>query len=82
MGPAAIAAKYDVIRAHCADVGRDYAQIEKTVLTRITLGDGSPDATGTPTLSVAAAVDKLGRLAEIGTDHVIMGCLLFTSRCV
>ncbi len=73
MGPAAIAAKYDVIRAHCADVGRDYAQIEKTVLTRITLGDGSPDATGTPTLSVAQAVDKLGRLAEIGTDHVIMG---------
>ncbi len=73
MGPAAVAAKFDVIRGHCAAVGRDYADIEKTVLTRLTLGDGSPDATGMPTLSVAQAVDKLGKLAEIGTDQVIMG---------
>ncbi len=73
MGPAAVAAKYDVIRGHCAAVGRDYADIEKTVLTRITLGDGSADVTGMPTMSVAQAVDKLGKLAEIGTDHVIMG---------
>ncbi len=73
MGPAAIAAKYDVLRAHCADVGRDYAEIEKTVLTRLTLGDGSPDAMGTPTVSVGQAVERLGRLAEVGTDHVITG---------
>jgi F420-dependent oxidoreductase-like protein len=73
MGPRLISGKYDVIRAHCDAVGRDYGEIEKTVLTRITLGDGSPDVTGAPTLSVAQAVDKLGVLAEIGTDHAILG---------
>lgn len=73
MGPAAISAKYDVLRGHCDAVGRDYREIEKTVLTRLTLGDGSPDLSGMPTVSVAEAVEKLGRLAEIGTDHVILG---------
>lgn len=73
MGPAAITAKYDVLRGHCDAIGRDYAQIEKTVLSRLTLGDGSPDPTGMPTVSVAQAVERMGRLAEIGTDHVILG---------
>ncbi len=73
MGPAAVAAKYAVIDAHCQALGRDPRDIERTVLTRITLGDGSPAATGEPTLSVGQAVDKLGRLAEVGTDHVVMG---------
>ncbi|MBK8468931.1 MAG: LLM class F420-dependent oxidoreductase [Candidatus Phosphoribacter sp.] len=73
MGPAAIAAKFDVLRGHCEALGRDYGEIEKTVLSRLSLGDGSPDATGSPTESVAHAVDRLGQLAEIGTDHVIVG---------
>ena len=73
MGPAAISAKYDVLRGHCDAVGRDYREIEKTVLTRLTLGDGSPDLSGMPTVAVAEAVEKLGRLAATGTDHVILG---------
>ncbi len=73
MGAAAITAKYDVLRGHCDAVGRDYAEIEKTVLSRLTLGDGSPDPTGMATESVAQSVDRMGRLAEIGTDHVILG---------
>ncbi|HEX2705416.1 MAG TPA: LLM class flavin-dependent oxidoreductase, partial [Candidatus Lustribacter sp.] len=73
MGPAGVRAKYDVVQAHCADVGRDYGEIEKTVLSRVALGDGSPDPSGQPTTSVAEAVERLGRLAEVGTDHVIMG---------
>ena len=73
MGPAAITAKYDVLRGHCDALGRNYSDIEKTVLSRLTLGDGSPDATGTPTVSVAEGVERMGRLAEIGTDHVILG---------
>lgn len=73
MGPAAVAAKYDVLRGHCAALGRDYGDIEKTVLTRLTLGDGGPGPDGAPTVGLAEAVDRLGRLAEVGTDHVILG---------
>ncbi|MDQ6641387.1 MAG: LLM class F420-dependent oxidoreductase [Actinomycetota bacterium] len=63
MGPEAVQAKYDVIREHCAAVGRDPAEIEHTVLTRADLR----------TESVDQIIERLGRLAAIGTDHVIFG---------
>ncbi len=62
MGPEGVKAKYDVIRAHCADVGRDYADLEKTVLSRVDLGTESLDE----------IVDRFGRLGEIGTDHILL----------
>ncbi|MEI2731578.1 MAG: LLM class F420-dependent oxidoreductase [Dermatophilaceae bacterium] len=72
MGPEAVKAKYDVLAEHCAAVGRDYGQIEKTVLTRLPLGEArSTSGGGSP--SLAEALDRLGRLAEIGTDHAILG---------
>ncbi|WP_396447021.1 LLM class F420-dependent oxidoreductase [Actinomadura sp.] len=52
--------KLDVLREHCEREGRDYAEIEKTSLALFS---------GTP--SVDEAVDKVGRLAERGIDHVI-----------
>jgi F420-dependent oxidoreductase-like protein len=63
MGPDAVRAKYDVIRRHCEDVGRDYGDIEKTVLTRVDFAKESDDS----------IVDRVGRLGEIGTQHVIFG---------
>jgi F420-dependent oxidoreductase-like protein len=63
MGPEAVRAKYEVIRRHCEDVGRDYDDIEKTVLTRVDFGKESDDS----------IVDRVGRLGEIGTQHVIFG---------
>jgi F420-dependent oxidoreductase-like protein len=63
MGPEAVRAKYDVIRRHCEDVGRDYHEIEKTVLTRVDFGKESDDS----------IVDRVGRLGEVGTQHVIFG---------
>ncbi|MEO7234100.1 MAG: LLM class F420-dependent oxidoreductase [Lapillicoccus sp.] len=63
MGPDAVKAKYDVIRGHCAAVGRDYAEIEKTVLSRMDFANESDDQ----------MVDRFGALAAIGTDHVILG---------
>ncbi|MBA2695483.1 MAG: LLM class F420-dependent oxidoreductase [Actinobacteria bacterium] len=75
MGPEAVRAKYDVIDRHCADVGRDPAEIERTVIARMPLarrGQGAA-ASGEDTMSVAQAVDKLGALAEIGTDAVLFG---------
>ncbi|MFD0852462.1 LLM class flavin-dependent oxidoreductase, partial [Actinomadura adrarensis] len=52
--------KLDVLRAHCENEGRDYADIEKTSLTFMS---GSKP-------SVDQAVDTVGRLAEAGIDHV------------
>ena len=48
---------------HCEDVGRDYDDIEKTVLTRLDFANESDDQ----------MVERFGRLGEIGTDHVILG---------
>ncbi|HWI33292.1 MAG TPA: LLM class flavin-dependent oxidoreductase, partial [Lapillicoccus sp.] len=63
MGPDAVRAKYDVIRRHCEDVGRDYEDIEKTVLTRVDFAKESDDS----------IVDRVGRLGDVGTQHVIFG---------
>ena len=63
MGPAKVQAKYDVIRRHCEAVGRDYDDIEKTVLSRVDFGVESDES----------IVDRVGRLRDIGTDHVIFG---------
>lgn len=74
-GPEGVRAKYDVIERHCADLGRDPAEITRSVLTRLTLSrsGGEQTASGETTVSVAQAVDKLGALAGIGTDLVILG---------
>ena len=63
MGPDAVRAKYDVIRRHCEAVGRDYDDIEKTVLSRVDFAKESDDS----------IVDRVGRLRDVGTQHVIFG---------
>ena len=63
MGPDAVRAKYDVIRRHCEAVGRDDDDIEKTVLTRVDFAKESDDS----------IVDRVGRLRDVGTQHVIFG---------
>jgi F420-dependent oxidoreductase-like protein len=74
VGPKGLEATCEVLRGHCADVGRDYDAITKTVLTRLSLCDsGRPAPSGEPTVSVAAAVDKLGALADAGMDDAILG---------
>ena len=61
MGTDAVAQKYDVIRRHCDDVGRDYADIQKTILMQVDLVNESVDQ----------VVEKLGTYAAIGTDHAL-----------
>ena len=63
MGPDKVQAKYDVIRRHCEVVGRDYDDIEKTVLSRVDFGAESDES----------IVDRVGRLRDVGTQHVIFG---------
>ncbi len=74
MGPDRVRAKFDVIRQHCADVGRDDREIERTVLSRMALSrSGGGEPSGASFVSVGEAVDRLGALAAVGTDQVIVG---------
>jgi alkanesulfonate monooxygenase len=54
--------KLDVLRQHCADVGRDYDDIQKTVMTPLDVGrDGE---------KVDELLDQLRDLAKLGIQHV------------
>src|SRR5215475_11245266 len=54
--------KFDVLRQHCADVGRDYDDIEKTVMAHLDIG---PD--GEQSDDVLA---QLKSFADLGVQHV------------
>ncbi len=60
-GPAAIHHKYEVLREHCAAIGRDPDEIERSTLQRVDLGADSP----------AQIIDRFGELADAGAQHVI-----------
>ena len=62
-GPAAIHHKYEVLREHCATIGRDPDEIERSTLQTINLAAESP----------AQIVDRFGELADAGAQHVIFG---------
>ncbi|CAN5722894.1 LLM class F420-dependent oxidoreductase [soil metagenome] len=60
--------KFSVLEKHCAAVGRDYAQIERTNLATISITpDGSRGS-----LTPAKLVERLGNWAEAGTHHTIV----------
>ncbi len=61
--PEFVRGKFDVLREHCERLGRDYTEIEKTVLLRLDIGENGEKA--------AEAVDTLGRLAEAGAQTAI-----------
>ncbi|UQX89066.1 LLM class F420-dependent oxidoreductase [Jatrophihabitans telluris] len=66
-GPDFIRGKLDVLQQHCADQGRDYAEIHKTTLGRLKLSrDG-----GGHTVTVDQAVDRFGTLAALGIDEAL-----------
>ena len=73
LGPQGMPHKLDVLRRHCDEVGRDYDEISKTCLARLTLDAGSPLPPGVAGHSVDEAVERLGRLRDVGIDHVIVG---------
>ena len=58
--PAFVAQKLAVLRRHCEDVGRNYDDIEKTIIRRMDLGEG-----------VDKIVRDLGAYAEIGVTHCL-----------
>jgi F420-dependent oxidoreductase-like protein len=66
--PEGIARKYAILDAHCAAVGRDPAEIERTTLQNVRLGPPSSARTESP----QQVVDRFGELSDAGADHVIV----------
>jgi len=58
--PAFVAQKLAVLQQHCKAVGRNYDDIEKTIIRPMDLGDG-----------VDKIVQDLGAYAEIGVTHCV-----------
>jgi alkanesulfonate monooxygenase len=54
--------KLDVLREHCATLGRDYDEIEKTVMMTLDPGENGENAD--------ALLEQLGALAALGITHV------------
>jgi alkanesulfonate monooxygenase SsuD/methylene tetrahydromethanopterin reductase-like flavin-dependent oxidoreductase (luciferase family) len=61
-GPTAIHHKYEVLRQHCEDIGRDPNEIERSTLQNINLAAESPSQT----------IDRFGELSDAGAQHIIV----------
>ena len=62
--------KYAILAEHCAAVGRDFTEIERTNMQGV--GLGSAGAWSHAPESPDAIVERFGRLAEAGVQHVIV----------
>ena len=67
-GPDMLRHKYEVLREHCEDVGRDYAEIERTNLATISITPDGRKGSLTP----AGLVERLGNWAQAGSHHTIV----------
>ena len=67
-GPETIHHKYEVIREHCAAIGRDPDEIERSTLQSVRL-----ELDGTAGDSPQQVIDRFGELADAGAQHVIFG---------
>ncbi len=62
-GPETIRHKLDVLKGHCEDVGRDYAEIEKTALGSVNLSPGK--------MTARDVIETCRDLNEAGVEHLI-----------
>jgi F420-dependent oxidoreductase-like protein len=65
--PESIARKYAILDEHCAAVGRDPSEIERSTLQNVRLGPPSSGRAESP----QEVVDRFGELSDAGADHVI-----------
>ena len=66
--PEAIARKYAILDAHCAAVGRDPDEIERSTLQGVRLSIDGAGGGETP----EQVVDRFGELSDAGAQHVIV----------
>ena len=67
--PEAIARKYAILAEHCAAVGRDPDEIERSTLQNVRIGADGAAGSESP----ASIVERFGDLADAGAQHVIVG---------
>jgi F420-dependent oxidoreductase-like protein len=65
--PEAIARKYRILDAHCAAVGRDPTEIERTTLQNVRLASTGRQSGETPD----RVIERFGDLFDAGAEHVI-----------
>jgi F420-dependent oxidoreductase-like protein len=66
--PEGIARKYAILDAHCAAVGRDPSEIERSTLQNVRLGPPGSARTESP----QPVIDRFAELSDAGADHVIV----------
>jgi F420-dependent oxidoreductase-like protein len=66
--PEGIARKYRILDEHCAAVGRDPVEIERSTLQDVNLSREG----GRRAESAAQVVDRFGDLADAGAEHIIV----------
>jgi F420-dependent oxidoreductase-like protein len=67
-GPSQLVPKYRVLAEHCAAVGRDFTEIERTNMQGVGLGSAGRQATE----STDAIVERFGQLADAGVQHIVV----------
>jgi probable F420-dependent oxidoreductase, Rv1855c family len=66
--PEAIARKYSILDAHCAAVGRDPGEIERSTLQNVRVSADGARGSETP----AQVVERFGELSDAGAQHIIV----------
>jgi F420-dependent oxidoreductase-like protein len=66
--PEAIARKYAILDAHCAAVGRDPGEVERSTLQNVRVSPDGARGSETP----ARVVERCGELADAGAEHIIL----------
>ena len=66
--PEAIARKYAILAEHCAAIGRDPDEIERSTLQNLSVSPDGHGRTETP----AQIVDRFGELSDAGAQHIIV----------
>jgi F420-dependent oxidoreductase-like protein len=69
-GPAQLLPKYRILAEHCEAVGRPFEAIERSNLQQFTVS--GRNAWGAKPETADQLVERLGRLAEAGVQHVIL----------
>ncbi|MEP7284273.1 MAG: LLM class F420-dependent oxidoreductase [Chloroflexota bacterium] len=63
-GPEKISQKLDILKEHCAKLGRDYNEIERTGLWTVNLSSDG--------MTVAQVIEMCSSLAKVGIQHLIV----------
>jgi F420-dependent oxidoreductase-like protein len=66
--PETIARKYAILDAHCAAVGRDPTEIERSTLQNVRIRSDGARGAVTP----AEVVQRFGELSDAGAEHIIV----------